>query len=127
MDLIRHNPASVSPPQGGYSLGLELRPGARLLFISGQIPERLDGSVPTTFDDQCRTVWDNILSVLASAGMSVNHLVKITTYLTDRGQADSNGRIRREVLGEHRPALTVIVAQTLASPWLLEIEAIAAA
>ena len=48
-------------------------------------------------------------------------------YLTDRDQADANGRIRREVLpAGTRPALTVLVAQTLESPWLLEIEAIAA-
>ena len=37
------------------------------------------------------------------------------------------GRVRRERLGSHAPALTVIVARTLDPRWLLEIEAMAAA
>ena len=51
----------------------------------------------------------------------------MTTYLTDRSQADVNGRVRRERLGAVRPALTVVIAQTFAAEWLLEIEAVAAA
>ena len=103
------------------------RGAERLLFISGQIPERPDGTVPDTFDAQCEEVWRNIGRVLAAAGLSYDHLVKVTTFLTDRRHAERNSEIRRAVLGAHRPALTVIVAETLDSPWLLEIEAIAAA
>jgi 2-iminobutanoate/2-iminopropanoate deaminase len=124
---VRHNPADVAPPQGGYSHGVEVPGGQRLLFVSGQVPVQPDGTVPLDFDGQCRAAWLNVLAVLGSAGLGPQHLVKVTTYLTDRGQAAANGRIRREFLGEAHPALTVIVAQTLESPWLLEIEAIAAA
>ena len=127
MDMIRHDPATVSAPRGSYTHGLEIRSGARLLFISGQIPELADGTVPGDFEGQCRAVWGNILAVLAKADMTVAHLVKVTTYLTAHDQAETNGQIRREFLGAHRPALTVVVAQTLERQWLLEIEAIAAA
>ncbi len=96
-----------------------------MLFISGQIPELPDGQVPEAFADQCHAVWRNIVAILQSAGMTTANLVKVTTFLTDREQATANGEIRRSYLGTHQPALTVIVAQTLASPWLLEIEAIA--
>lgn len=123
---MRHNPAQVSSPVGGYSHGLEVAAGQRLVFVSGQIPERLDGSVPEAFEDQCHVVWDNVAAVLASAGMSLADVVKVTTFLTDRRQVDANGRIRRERLGELRPALTVMVAQTLDPKWLLEIEVVAA-
>jgi enamine deaminase RidA (YjgF/YER057c/UK114 family) len=58
--------------------------------------------------------------------MTVADLVKVTTFLTRQDQADTNGRIRREFLGGHRPALTVVVVETLESQWLLEIEAVAA-
>jgi enamine deaminase RidA (YjgF/YER057c/UK114 family) len=126
MELVRHDPHQVAAPRGSYTHGLELPPGTRLLFISGQVPELSDGSVPPDFDGQCRAVWANIVAVLASAGMTVENLVKVTTYLTRQDQADANGRLRREVLGSHRPALTVVVLQTLDSQWLLEIEAIAA-
>ena len=121
-----YNPEGVAPPAGGYSHAVELPAGQRLLFISGQVPQRPDGSVPPDFEGQCRAAWANVLTVLRSAGLGPEHLVKVTTWLTDRNQADVNGRIRREHLGAHRPALTVIVAQTLEAPWLLEIEAIAA-
>ena len=126
MDLIRHDPRAVSAPRGSYAHGLEIQRGTRLLFISGQIPEQADGTVPPDFEDQCRAVWNNIVQVLASAGMTVANLVKVTTYLTRQDQADTNGSIRREFLGEVRPALTVVVVQTLESQWHLEIEAVAA-
>ena len=126
MEFVRHDPSAVAAPRGSYTHGLELRPGARLLFISGQVPELSDETVPPDFDGQCRAVWANVVAVLSSASLGVENLVKVTTYLTHQNQADANGRIRREVLGSHRPALTVVVLQTLESQWLLEIEAIAA-
>jgi 2-iminobutanoate/2-iminopropanoate deaminase len=121
-----HDPQSVPPAVGHYTHGLEVPPGARLLFISGQIPVRADGTVPADFEAQCHAVWDNVLAVLASARMRPEHLVKVTTYLTSRDQAEVNGRVRRERLGDARPALTVVIAQTFAAEWLLEIEAVAA-
>lgn len=126
MKTRTHAPDSVPSPIGNYSQGLELPAGSRLLFISGQIPETLDGEIPDAFEDQCRLVWDHILSILRSAGMSAANLVKVTTFLTDREHAEANSRIRRERLGSHAPALTVMVAQTLDPRWLLEIEALAA-
>ncbi|WP_394823800.1 RidA family protein [Pendulispora albinea] len=124
MKLAR-NPETISAPIGGYSQGLEVQGPARTLYISGQIPERPGGEVPTDFEAQCEAVWSNIHEVLKSAGMGFEHLVKVTTYLTHRDQAEANSRIRRRILGDTSPALTVIVAQTLESPWLLEIDAIA--
>lgn len=122
-----HDPSSVPTAVGNYTHGLEVSAGARLLFISGQVPVRPDGAVPGDFEGQCHAVWDNLLAVLTGAGMRPEHLVKVTTYLTSRDQAEINGRVRRERLGEVRPALTVVIAQTFAVEWLLEIEAIAAA
>jgi enamine deaminase RidA (YjgF/YER057c/UK114 family) len=71
-------------------------------------------------------VWSHLLAQLAAADLSVNDLVKVTTYLASRDFADRNAEIRREVLGQHAPALTVIIAGIYDSRWLLEIEAIAA-
>lgn len=41
--------------------------------------------------------------------MTVTNLVKVTTFLGDRAHAPTNTVVRTEVLGDHRPALTVIV------------------
>jgi enamine deaminase RidA (YjgF/YER057c/UK114 family) len=124
--IVRHNPAAVHAPSSGYSMGLEFSQHRRLLFISGQVPENSDGSVPEGFEAQCEQAWRNILAVLAVAGLGVEHLVKITTFLTDRSQVVANRAIRRKMLAGNEPASTVMIAETVDGKWLLEIEAIAA-
>jgi 2-iminobutanoate/2-iminopropanoate deaminase len=64
--------------------------------------------------------------VLNEASMEIENLVKVTTFLSDRRYRDANTAIRSEVLGQHRPALTVIITGIYEPSWLLEIEAIAA-
>lgn len=48
--ITRHNPAAVHAPSSGYSMGLELSLHRRLLFVSGQVPVRADGSLPAGFN-----------------------------------------------------------------------------
>lgn len=124
--IVTHNPPSVHVPAGGYSMGLELGQHRRLLFISGQVPATTDGSVPEGFEAQCEQAWQNVIAVLAAAGLGVTHLVKVTTFLTDLDQVVANRAIRRKMLRGHEPALTVMIAKTVDSKWLLEIEAVAA-
>lgn len=102
------------------------RPG-KLLFISGQVPADAAGEVPERFEDQCRLVWHNIEIQLAAAAMKLTDLVKVTVFLSDRQYRAANAAVRKEVLGEHAPALTVIITGIYDAEWLLEIEAIAAA
>ena len=125
-NITRHNPPSIHAPSSGYSMGLELGQHRRLLFISGQVPETSDGSVPDGFEAQCEQAWRNVIEVLTAAGLGVGNLVKVTTFLTDLGQVVPNRGVRRKMLAGHEPALTVMIAQTVDSKWLLEIEAIAA-
>jgi len=127
MKTSTHNPAEVGAAVGGYTHGLGVEDGKRLLFISGQIPEAADGSMAGDFESQARQVWRNIEAVLSNAGMSLDNLVKVTTFLTDRSQVPANRKVRTEVLGERKVALTFMVATTLDPKWLLEIEAIAMA
>ncbi|MCK1365720.1 RidA family protein [Bradyrhizobium sp. 62] len=124
--IVSHNPATVHAPAGSYCMGLEVTQHRRLLFISGQVPQRSDGTVPDGFEAQCEQAWRNVKEVLAAAGLGVEHLVKVKTFLTDRDQLVANRSIRRAMLGEHQPALTVVIVETVDSKWLLEIEAIAA-
>lgn len=82
--------------------------------------------MPDGFEAQCEQAWRNVKEVLAAAGLGVEHLVKVTTFLTDRAQLVTNRTIRRAMLADHQPALTVVIVETVDSKWLLEIEAIAA-
>ena len=127
MKIFQHNPETVPTPVGNYSQAVEVSGKARLLFVSGQIPETVGGEVPADIESQCETIWNNISEILKASGMSFANLVKVTTYLTDAKHSQVAGDIRRRKLGNVRPALTAVVVQTLDSAWLLEIEAIAVA
>jgi len=124
--LTRHDPPSVPAAQGGYTQGLEVSHPSRWLVVSGQVPQAPDGAVPESAEEQCRLIWEHIAAVLADATMSVTDIVKVTTYLSSRDVAAANSAVRREVLGDHRPALTVVVAEIFDPAWLLEIEVLAA-
>jgi 2-iminobutanoate/2-iminopropanoate deaminase len=126
MALVPINAPVAPEPIGGYSQAVKVVDAQELLFVSGQIPVSREGVVPADFTSQCRMVWAHILAQLAEARMTVRNIVKVTTFLSDRRDADENGEIRRAVLGEHRPALTVIITGIFDPAWLVEIEAVAA-
>lgn len=121
------DPTSAPAAAGGYCQGLQVTGVSDLLFISGQIPETTSGTIPDDFESQCRQAWANVISVVEAAGLAVTDLLKVTTYLSDRRYAETNSRVRQEILGEHRPALTIIIAGIYDERWLLEIDAIAGA
>jgi 2-iminobutanoate/2-iminopropanoate deaminase len=121
------NPASVAPPQGRYSHTIEVPAGAGLVFVSGQVPVALDGSVPTTLADQADQVYANLVSVLAEKGVPPSNIIKLTTFYTDvEDKTDCVRKARAKYLGEHRPASTAVCVVRLVDPkWMIEIDAIA--
>ncbi|TMM34923.1 MAG: RidA family protein [Actinobacteria bacterium] len=128
-----HQPFTLIDPVDGpgrvpsYAQAVLVPRDSQLLFISGQAPQTPDGFVPDSFEDQCRLTWRNLVAVLAAADMTVGNLVRVTITLSDLRYREASARIRREFLGEHRPAIVGIVADVWINSWFLEIEAIAAA
>lgn len=127
MQLSKVNAPDGPQTDGAYSQAMEARVVERVLHISGQIPVDQNGRTPDLFRDQCRLVWNNVEAQLRAADMTYDNLVKVTTFLGDRENARENGEIRREVLGDRNPALTVIITGIFDEAWLLEIEAVAVA
>jgi 2-iminobutanoate/2-iminopropanoate deaminase len=119
------NSDEAPAPVGWYSQALEATDIRRLVFVSGQIPVSVDGQVPHGFGAQCRLAWANVSAQLRAADMTMENVVKITTYLSDRSYGQENRDIRREVFGDLAPASTVIITGIFDEKWLLEIEAIA--
>ena len=117
-----------SPPvQGSYPQAVEVSGATRWLFVSGQVPTRPDGGLSPDFTEQCRQCWANLEVQLRAADMTLDNLVKVTTFLSDRRYADQNRAVRLEVLEHRQPALTVIITGIFDEDWLVEIEAVAAA
>lgn len=110
-----------------YSQAVSLSGHSRLLFISGQIPADKDGHVPSDFEAQARLCWANLGAQLEAAGMGLSNLVKVTVFLKRYEDRDANARLRFELMGEHRPALSTVITDVYEPGWLIEIEAIAAA
>ena len=121
------NAPDAPPAAGGYAQAVEVTGAQRLLFVSGQIPVDREGVTPRDFTSQARLAWANVEAQLRAAGMSLDNLVKVTTFRADRAYAMENREVRSEVLAGRAPALTVIITGIFDPDWLIEIEAVAAA
>ena len=72
-----------------------------LLFVSGQVGTRADGSPEPLFADQVRRAFANLHAVLAAAGCSFDDVVDVTTFHTDpAAQIATVLDIRAQEIGE---------------------------
>lgn len=95
---------------GPYSLGIG---AGDYVFLSGQIP--LDGATGKLVDGgieaQTQKVFDNILALLDSAGVTMEHVVKATVFMIDLGEfAAMNGVYEKNVAAPYPARSTVQVA-----------------
>jgi 2-iminobutanoate/2-iminopropanoate deaminase len=127
MAIKFHNPPAV-PVAGKYSLGAEVSPDARLLFVSGQVGTDSKGRLQPTFEKQAEQVWKNIAQVLKSAGMGYGDIVKVTVLLTDSRYIGPYRAVRdRFIKDMPYPASTLMVVAGLADPnMFVEVEVVAA-
>lgn len=124
--MKKHNPATIAPPAGAYSMGVSAPGGGRWLHIAGQVGIDRDGRTPEGCGAQAEIAWSNLLAILADAGMGVEHLVKVNHYLVDSADVAAYGAVRSRFLGEARPASTLVIVQALVKPeWRIEVEAVA--
>jgi enamine deaminase RidA (YjgF/YER057c/UK114 family) len=123
----RFNPPSIAAPGGAYSHGVECAPNLRWLHAAGQVGMRPDGTTPKDGAEEVEAAWSNVLAVLAGAGMAAEDVVRVTTYVTTPDVLPPYRAARTRLLGEHKPASTLIQVAALARPeWHVEIEVTAA-
>lgn len=117
----------VAAPRGHYSPGLLVGSDKQWLVLSGQVAVALDGKIPEGIEAQTSLIWQNIKHLLRAANMGVGDIVKITSYLTSAHLLPGFNAARAGVLGEHKPASTLLIVSGLAQPqFLVEIEVTAA-
>lgn len=128
MQNITHDPEhGVYATTPDYVHAVELRGPQRLLFTSGTMGLDPAGAAGRSLDEQLELVWENLRAILAAAGMTVDHIVRVTSYLRDAGYAEANARARVAALGGRTVPTTAIVVGTLSESWLIELEVVAAA
>ena len=121
------NPAAVHAPLGLYSHTVSVPEGTELIFLSGQLGVRPDGSAPTTMEEQADQVFANIIALLKAYGLEATSIVKLTTFMVAGCDGDAVRAARVKHLGSHRPASTAVFVSQLVDPaWFVEVEAVAA-
>jgi enamine deaminase RidA (YjgF/YER057c/UK114 family) len=71
-----------------------------LLFVSGQVGSRADGSPAPVFEDQVRLAFANLRAVLAAAGCSFDDVIDVTSFHTDPAtQFETMLKVRDEEIG----------------------------
>jgi enamine deaminase RidA (YjgF/YER057c/UK114 family) len=86
----------TATPIGGYVAGMAAAGG--FLFVSGQTPQAPDGTSSADPEERFRQIWRNVSAVLPGAGVGVDALVHVRTFLASREHREINSRVRREVL-----------------------------
>lgn len=72
-----------------------------LLFVSGQVGSREDGSPEPDFAVQVQLAFDNLAAVLKAAGCTFDDVVDVTTFHTDpAAQFETVMAIRERVIGD---------------------------
>ena len=95
-----------------------------LIWVSGAVGVRPDGSIPDSVAEQAERALASIDACLKAAGAAAEHVVKVNVYLTDIADRAAINPARQRYFGEHRPASTLVGVAALVLPALkVEIEA----
>lgn len=117
----------VSEHLGFYSDAIEVAPNARWLVTAGTPGFAPDGTRPADFAAQAGNAWANVKRLLEEAGFSLSDLVKVSTSVTDAADIAAYQDIRRQALGDLKPAFMFTVVPGLVRPEILiEVEVWAA-
>ena len=82
LDDLYHHSSNVAH-------GVEVPPGARLLFTNGQTGTRRDGTTPDTTAEQADVVFARLEAVLAAANMALSDIVRPgAPRIEDRDRGD---------------------------------------
>ena len=124
-------PVELAAPAAAYAHGVHVPAGSELVFTSGVVPTKRDGSVPATIGEQASVVWQNISAILAEGSMTLRDVVSVTTYVVNSVDLADQLKIvmaaRDVALAGHRAASTLVTVPALArSEWLIEISVVAA-
>ncbi|HEY8343118.1 MAG TPA: RidA family protein [Calditerricola sp.] len=112
-------PAAIGPYAQAVRVG-------NLLFTSGQIPLRPDGTlVEGGIAEQTKQVLENLRAIVEAAGGTLANVVKTTVYLRDMNEFAAMNEMYAQYFGEHRPARSTVQVARLPKDVAVEIEAIA--
>jgi 2-iminobutanoate/2-iminopropanoate deaminase len=114
-------------PASAYSQAVKVK-GGTLLFLSGVGPADDKGvlAAPGDYAGQVRQTWENLRRILAKAGGSLDDIVTMTVYTTERRWGEIFTDMRKEVFKTGYPSSAFVEARKLKTPGaMIEVQAIA--
>lgn len=114
-------------PQSAYSQAVKVK-GGTLVFLSGVGPVDEKGTLqaPGDYRGQVRATWENMRRILTKAGGSLDDIVTMTVYTTERRWGEIFTDMRKEVFKTGYPSSAFMEARKLKTPGaMIEIQAIA--
>lgn len=122
--------ANYHVPVSTFTQAVVVPAGSDLVFVSGITARQgADGDLLRGGDivAQSRLILENMRSILAEAGATLDDVVKTTTFVRDADQIDRYRTVRDEFFGATPPASSIVEVSRLYDPaMLVEVEAIAA-
>lgn len=95
MEVVTHSPSDgVYPAVGDYVHAIEVRRPERFVFVAGTMGLDPQGVPGASLTEQLDLIWSNIRAILASADMTVDNVVRLTSYLRDAFYAEANATAR---------------------------------
>jgi len=97
---------------------------SRRVLVSGQCGVTADGEILSGTSAQLRQAFKNVIAVVEDAGLSKQHIAKLSVFLVSTDDIGLYREIRDEMLEGHTCASTLLIVSALAHPdWTCEIEA----
>lgn len=127
MNLTHINPDTMHG-NPAFSQGVLVEGAGKLLVVGGQNGVDANGQlVAGDVGAQTAQALRNVLTVLAAAGATQEHVIKLTIYLVAGESVQAGFQASREVWGTHATAISVLFVAALGRPGaLVEIDALAA-
>lgn len=114
-------PAAIGP----YSQAVELN---GTLYVSGQLPvDPADGLMPEGIEAQTRRSLDNVMAILAEAGLCADNVAKTCVLLQDINDFAAMNAVYAEYFPSDKPARMCYQVAALPKGALVEIDAVAGA
>lgn len=112
----------MSTPVGPYTPVVR---AGDLIFTSGQVGIADGALVAGGLRAELTQAMANLAAVLASAGATLDDVIKTTVFLTDMADYAVMNEVYTAALGDHRPARSAVAVAALPVGACVEVEAIA--
>lgn len=128
-NVVRFIKSDTLPPAPGYSQAVEVRPGSRIVYISGQVAMDHSGKLVGEGDlrAQATQTFENLKAALQTSGATFENVVKLNSYFVDMSQLPAFREVRDKYVNTANPpaSTAVQVSRLFREGYLVEVEAVA--